>query len=204
MAIRDARSQSCPFFTDTPDADTAPHAKGEGESYCGSGGDHKRALARAVSRGYSDAQRSSGRHKRNLMAESQFWIGVHGIIVDRGRLVVLRRAARMPYRPGHWDLPGGHLTLGESFEECLAREVGEETGLAIEIERTLGLYKAPPDPYVQALFACRPADTRRDLVLMPNEHVEGRWVTVEELARMSDVIPYLEGMLRRGMLDYLK
>jgi 8-oxo-dGTP pyrophosphatase MutT (NUDIX family) len=174
------------------------------ESYCGSGGDHKRALARAVSRGYSDAQRSSRGLKRKQMAESQFWIGVHGIVADRGRLVVLRRAARMPYRPGHWDLPGGHLTLGESFEECLAREVGEETGLAIEIERALGLYKAPPDPYVQALFACRPADTRRYLVLMPGEHVEGRWVTVEELARMSDVIPYLEGMLRRGMLDYLK
>jgi hypothetical protein len=57
---------------------------------------------------------------------------------------------------------------------------------------------------VQALFACRPEDARRELVLMPNEHVEGRWVTVEELARMSDVIPYLEGMLRSGMLDYLK
>jgi ADP-ribose pyrophosphatase YjhB (NUDIX family) len=141
--------------------------------------------------------------KRKQMAESQFWIGVHGIIADRGRLVVLRRGA-LPYRPGYWDLPGGHLTLGESFEECLAREVGEETGLAIEIERALGLYKAPPDPYVQALFACRPADARREFVLMPGEHVEGRWVTVEELARMSDTIPYLEGILRCGMLDYLK
>jgi 8-oxo-dGTP pyrophosphatase MutT (NUDIX family) len=138
------------------------------------------------------------------MAESQFWIGVHGIVAERGRLVVLRRAARMPYRPGHWDLPD--LTLGESFEECLAREVGEETGLAIEIEieRALGLYKEPPDPYVQALFACHPTGARREPVLMPGEHVEGRWVTVEELARMNDVIPYLDGMLRRGMLDYLR
>jgi 8-oxo-dGTP diphosphatase len=161
-------------------------------------------LARDASRSYSERGLLTGL-KENRMAESQFWIGVHGIIADRGRLVVLRRAARMPYRPGHWDLPGGHLTLGESFEECLAREVGEETGLAIAIERALGLYKAPPDPYVQALFACRPAaDARRDLVLMPEEHIEGRWVTVDELARMSDVIPYLEGMLRRGMLDYLK
>ena len=138
------------------------------------------------------------------MAESQFWIGVHGIIADRGRLVVLRRAGRMPYRPGHWDLPGGHLALGESIEECLAREVGEETGLVIEIERALGLYKEPPAPYVQALFACRPADARRELILMPDEHDEGRWVTLDELVRMHNVIPYLEGMLRRGMLDYLK
>jgi len=138
------------------------------------------------------------------MAKSQFWIGVHGIIADRGRLVVLRRAPRMPYRPGHWDLPGGHLELGESLEECLAREVGEETGLAIEIERAVGLFKAPPAPYVQALYACRSADARRELILMPEEHDEGRWVTLDELVRMSDLIPYLEGMLRRGMLDYLK
>jgi 8-oxo-dGTP diphosphatase len=138
------------------------------------------------------------------MEESQFWIGVHGIIADRGRLIVLRRAARMPYRPGHWDLPGGHLALGESVEECLRREVGEETGLAIEIGRFVGLYKDPSEPYVQALFACRPASARRELVLRAREHTEGRWVAVSELAQMSDLIPYLAGMLRGGMLDYLK
>jgi|ERR1700691_2161223 8-oxo-dGTP diphosphatase len=136
--------------------------------------------------------------------ESQFWIGVHGVIADRGRLLVLRRAPGMLYQPGHWDLPGGHLTLGESLEECLEREVNEETGLQIEIERALGSYKAPPDPYVQVLFGCRPADARRELLLMSSEHVEGRWVTVDELARMGEMIPYLEGVLRRGMLDYLK
>jgi len=84
------------------------------------------------------------------------------------------------------------------------REVGEETGLAIEIERYLGLCKDPPEPYVQALFACRPADARRELVLRPREHIEGRWVTVGELAQISDLIPYLAGILREGMLDYLR
>ena len=139
------------------------------------------------------------------MAESQFWIGVHGIIADRGRLVVLRRAARMPYRPGHWDLPGGHLTLGESLEECLAREVGEEAGLAIEIERALGLYKAPPDPYVQALYACRPADARRELVLMPGEHVEGRWVTVAALAdERRDSLPGRDAATRDAGLSAMR
>jgi 8-oxo-dGTP diphosphatase len=138
------------------------------------------------------------------MAEAQFWIGVHGVIADRNRILVLRRAARMPYRPGCWDLPGGHLMLNETFEECLTREVIEETGLQIEIERPLGLYKAPAEAYVQALFACRAPDQPREIVLRPDEHVECRWVTIGELARMHDVIPYLEGILCRGMLEYLK
>lgn len=138
------------------------------------------------------------------MAEAQFWIGVHAVIEERGRIVVLRRAARMPYRPGHWDLPGGHLALDEDFEQCLTREVAEETGLEVEIERMLGLHKLPPDPYVQALYACRPAGARRALKLRPEEHVEGRWVSVAELSAMRDLIPYLQRMLAGGMLDYLK
>lgn len=44
---------------------------------------------------------------------------------------------------GRWDLPGGFLHLGENAAHAAIREVREETGLEIELERLLGVYSAP-------------------------------------------------------------
>lgn len=43
----------------------------------------------------------------------------------------------MIHRNGRWDLPKGHLESGERIEECAAREVEEETGVAAEVVRPL-------------------------------------------------------------------
>jgi 8-oxo-dGTP diphosphatase len=135
------------------------------------------------------------------MAEDQFWVGVHGVIARGGKLLVLRRAPSMSYMPNTWDLPGGHLVSGESFEECLAREVEEETGLAISAPRLLGIHNSV-GLYLQAIFTCAIAGDARDIRLRAHEHVEARWVAATELAQL-ELIPYLEGVQRRGLLDFV-
>ena len=87
--------------------------------------------------------------------EAQFWIGVHGVIIEGARILLLPRAPTMAYRPGHWDLPGGHLAVNESFHGCLRREVAEETGFEIEVGHLLGLNQANDGPYIQMVFICR-------------------------------------------------
>lgn len=123
------------------------------------------------------------------------------MIARGGKLLVLKRAPSMRYKPGTWDLPGGHLAIGESFEECLAREIEEETGLAIATPRLLGIHNSV-GPYVQAIFACAIASDVPGIRLRPHEHVEARWVAPWELAQL-ELIPYLEGIMRRGMLNFL-
>ena len=136
------------------------------------------------------------------MAEDRFWVGVHGVIARDGRLLVLRRAPTMTYKPGSWDLPGGHLKVGELFEECVTREIAEETGLAIAPPRLLAIHNSV-GPYLQAIFACEAIGAVEEIRLRPYEHSEARWVTVEELAEL-ELIPYLEGIRRRGILDFVE
>ena len=47
---------------------------------------------------------------------------------NRNRVYVHRRAVDRRLFPGIWDIVGGHVEPGESAQEALAREIGEETG----------------------------------------------------------------------------
>ena len=57
-------------------------------------------------------------------------LGVGAVVVDRGRVLLIRRGTE-PMK-GHWSLPGGLLELGESPADGVVREVREETGLLVE------------------------------------------------------------------------
>jgi len=61
------------------------------------------------------------------------------IITDAQGRVLLQRRSDFPW----WGLPGGVLERGERLEECLRREVWEETGLHVDPGRLVGVYSSP-------------------------------------------------------------
>lgn len=56
-------------------------------------------------------------------------VGVGGVVVDDGRVLLIKRGKPPLY--GRWVVPGGTVELGESLEQALVREVREETGLEV-------------------------------------------------------------------------
>ncbi|GAB4659577.1 NUDIX domain-containing protein [Mycobacterium avium subsp. hominissuis] len=101
-------------------------------------------------------------------------VSVAGIVVrDDGRVLVIKRDDT-----GRWEAPGGVLELDESFESGVQREVLEETGLEVTVERLTGVYKNLSHGIVALVYRCRPAGGEPHAT---EEAREIRWMTREEV-----------------------
>ena len=101
-------------------------------------------------------------------------VSVAGIVVrDDGRVLVIKRDDN-----GHWEAPGGVLELEESFEAGVRREVLEETGLEVTVERLTGVYKNLAHGIVALVYLCRPSSGEPRPT---DEAREIRWMTREEV-----------------------
>ena len=65
--------------------------------------------------------------------------GVAVIILNEENQVLLQKRADI----GLWGIPSGHIEIGETVSEAVAREVKEETNLDIRIRKIIGVYSDP-------------------------------------------------------------
>lgn len=106
-------------------------------------------------------------------------VSVAGIVIDdQDRVLVIRRRDN-----NHWEPPGGILELHETFEQGLRREILEETGVTITIDRLTGVYKNLNRAIVALVFRCQPDNQPR---LATSEAAEIRWMTRNQIVAVMD------------------
>ncbi len=79
-----------------------------------------------------------------------FRIGVYAVIFEQERVLLAHRRDI-----DWWNLPGGGMEPDETVEEAMRREVREETGLEVAVERLIGVYSKPQKQEVVLTFRCR-------------------------------------------------
>ncbi len=75
-----------------------------------------------------------------------------GVVVEMaGRIVLARRGHEPNY--GLWSFPSGYVDAGEVLEDAARREVAEETGLRVRIDRLLGVYSRAGEQTIFVAYA---------------------------------------------------
>ncbi|MBI3859439.1 MAG: NUDIX hydrolase [Thaumarchaeota archaeon] len=64
-------------------------------------------------------------------------VGAGAVVHRRHKVLLIRR--KFPPNEGLWALPGGLVEIGEKVESAVLREVKEETGLKVSLERLLNV-----------------------------------------------------------------
>jgi 8-oxo-dGTP diphosphatase len=109
-------------------------------------------------------------------------VGVGVIVLHDGLVLVGERCGA--HGAGSWAFPGGHLEFGESVEGCAAREVLEETGLAVHAVRagpyTSDLFVDSGQHYI-TLFMLAEAPHADAAVREPHKCAQWRWCRWSEL-----------------------
>jgi 8-oxo-dGTP diphosphatase len=111
------------------------------------------------------------------MGDPRHIVAVSGLFFDRDGQVLLVKTERRG-----WECPGGQVELGEDLIAALIREVHEESGCEVEVERLAGVYTNPVAPQkVMFQFIGRyVSGTPRG----SEETAEVAWFSVDEALRL--------------------
>jgi 8-oxo-dGTP diphosphatase len=107
-------------------------------------------------------------------------------MIDEGRVLAARRV-RPPEAAGRWELPGGKVEPGEDLEACAVREIEEELGCTIEVEKVLDQVVDIRPGYVLRVVTAALAMGEP----VPREHDAVRWLAGEELGKVDWLEPDL-------------
>ncbi|HFK5562535.1 TPA: (deoxy)nucleoside triphosphate pyrophosphohydrolase [Elizabethkingia anophelis] len=129
---------------------------------------------------------------------------VCGVIFNKGRILLCRRKPEKPLG-GYWEFPGGKIEVGETEEESLYRELQEELGIRVEIERYFKSVVHDYDAFTIELIAyiCRSGQS----VCVLTDHDEYEWVDKSELLNwklapadvpIANELCFMEQKMREG------
>ncbi|HTK18537.1 MAG TPA: (deoxy)nucleoside triphosphate pyrophosphohydrolase [Mucilaginibacter sp.] len=118
------------------------------------------------------------------------------ILDSQNRIFAAQRSSKMSL-PLKWEFPGGKVEYGETFENCLVREIKEELNVEIEILKRLdfNIHNYPSITIKLIPFVCR--IIRGQIKL--KEHTKYEWLNRANLLDLdwADAdIPILNNYLR--------
>src|ERR1700761_4407557 len=129
-------------------------------------------------------------------------VGSSAVVVDHRNQILLQRRTDS----GNWALPGGAMDIGETLAESAIREVKEETGFDVRIERIVGIYSDPGHVFAyddgevrQEFNICLAATIVGGELSVSSESTDVWFFALDEVADLT-----MHESIRKRIEDYLR
>ncbi|MDH3365447.1 MAG: NUDIX domain-containing protein [Thermoplasmata archaeon] len=155
-------------------------------------------LGETILREYESKARSVSSQLENHWRKPS--VTADGLVTKDAKILLIRRG-KEPFK-GMYALPGGFLEYGEKMEDCVIREVKEETGIATEVLGLFGVFSEPGrDPrghFVTAVYHLRMTGGK---LVAGDDAISAKWVDLDDLPEMAfdhaDIVREFEESRRR-------
>ncbi|MDO8626359.1 MAG: NUDIX domain-containing protein [Candidatus Magasanikbacteria bacterium] len=135
------------------------------------------------------------------------FVAIFGIILNKNKIYLQLRRDYRPQFNNLWELPGGGLAMGESEEECLSREIKEETGLQIKVIKPCpGWYQEQRRNYRKPgsyeifikIYACAIVSGR--VKLDNKEVIKMAWRSLNQAIQEKQAFPLVTKILKNNRI----
>jgi len=116
-----------------------------------------------------------------MLNQNKIVVAVKGIIIRAGKVLIVKRAKDDEIGAETWECVGGKIEFGESLETALIREINEEVGLDVNVNKILYATTFKTNPQRQVVIITYLCESNDGEVILSPEHTDYQWVTKEQL-----------------------
>jgi 8-oxo-dGTP diphosphatase len=120
------------------------------------------------------------------------------VLLNKDMILLIKRGTQ-PFM-GSWALPAGRIEDNETAEQCLIREMKEETGLSVIPLKMVGVYSNPkrdPRGTISAAFIVKRVSGR---LKADTDAAEAKWFSLSKLPKLA----FDHSLIIRDALELIK
>lgn len=129
-------------------------------------------------------------------------VATKSLIFLNKKVLLIKRSDYYDTGENEWEFPGGVLDFGEDLADGLSREIREEVGLSVRIERLLYAITRLVTPQKQIVGLIYLSHAFNDNVVLSHEHKDFIWATRIELVELLEE-SVLKDLIANSILDLI-
>ncbi|MBI2671853.1 NUDIX hydrolase [Candidatus Woesearchaeota archaeon] len=123
-----------------------------------------------------------------------------GIVKFNERILILKRIRNKRFSPNEWEFVSGFIKEHENAEDCVLREVKEETNLKGKIVKSGQVFETE-DKYGRWIIIPFLITVKSDKVKIDiKEHSEYKWINPDRIDNFKTVADLKKDLKRVGLL----